>query len=484
MLRIGRLTMPLFRVSLTSPKTAISAVVPVVAGIAVAACSTDFVRFDAPVLGYSGAKNEQTAAPIHSDGSLFEQRPDVGRPPPPSSDYGYAPSAGTGRVESSRLADAAPLVDNAPPRRPITGDYNRGSYSPASTVSPATASPALQSDSSGADMVVVRQGDTLYEIARRHGMTVSAIKRANGLTGNIIRPGQQLYLKAGEAPAAPRTVARKTQREPLLTETPLTESETYTVQRGDSLYAISRRTGIKVAALKQLNNIRDVRRMRPGTVLKLRDDSVARYASRNAGASIPSMRDVASPRETTTAAPALTGTKPIILNRTPSERISEPAKSESTRTPRFGAKRVTTTKVAAKQPQEASGQTGSKRLRWPVTGRIIRGFGPRADGTKNDGINIAVPIGTDIRAAEAGVVAYAGDELKGYGNLILIRHDNGLVSAYAHGDRMLVRRGDQISRGQVIAKAGKTGSVKQPQLHFELRKGAKPIDPMPYLGRM
>ena len=119
-----------------------------------------------------------------------------------------------------------------------------------------------------------------------------------------------------------------------------------------------------------------------------------------------------------------------------------------------------------------------------MTGRIIRGFGPRADGTKNDGINIAVPIGTDIRAAEAGVVAYAGDELKGYGNLILIRHDNGLVSAYAHGDRMLVRRGDQISRGQVIAKAGKTGSVKQPQLHFELRKGAKPIDPMPYLGRM
>ena len=125
------------------------------------------------------------------------------------------------------------------------------------------------------------------------------------------------------------------------------------MQPGDSLYAISRRTGIKVAALKELNNIRDVRRMRPGTVLKLRDASVARYASRNAGASIPSMRDVASPRETTTATPALTGTKPIILNRTPSERISEPAKSESTRTPRFGAKRVTTTKVAARKPQEA-----------------------------------------------------------------------------------------------------------------------------------
>ena len=145
------------------PKTAIGAVVPVVAGIAVAACSTDFVRFDAPVLGYSGAKNEQTAAPIHTDGSLFEQRPDVGRPPPPSSDYGYAPSAGTGRVESSRLADAAPLADNAAPHRPITSDYNRGNYSPASTVSPAASSPALQSDTSGADMVVVRQGDTLYE---------------------------------------------------------------------------------------------------------------------------------------------------------------------------------------------------------------------------------------------------------------------------------------------------------------------------------
>ena len=482
MLRIGRLTMPLFRVSSTSPKSVFGAVVPVIAGIAVAACSTDIMRFDAPVLGYSGAKNEQTAAPIHTDGSLFDQRPDVGRPPPPANDYGYAPSSGSGQVEHSRLADAAPLLDNTQSRRPITREYDRGSYSPASSASPAPSLSAPRSENAGADMVVVRQGDTLYEIARRNGVTVSAIKRANGLTSNIIRPGQQLYLNGAAAPVEPRNVARRSEPAPRQTETSLADSETYTVQPGDSLYAISRRTGIKVAALKELNGIRDVRRMRPGTVLKLRDTSVARYASRDAGSSIPSTRDYAPERETDTS--SLTGTKPIILNRTPSDRISDPAKSENAATPRFSAKRVTTTRVAAAKPAQSESTSTSSKLRWPVTGRIIRGFGRRADGTKNDGINIAVPIGTDIHAAESGVVAYAGDELKGYGNLILIRHDNGLVSAYAHSDRMLVRRGDQISRGQVIAKAGKTGSVKQPQLHFELRQGAKPIDPMPYLGRM
>src|SRR5690606_23811043 len=127
--------------------------------------------------------------------------------------------------------------------------------------------------------------------------------------------------------------------------------------------------------------------------------------------------------------------------------------------------------------------TGIK-FRWPAVGKVIAGFGGRTDGTHNDGINVSVPLGTDVHAAEDGVVAYAGNELKGYGNLILIRHDNDWVTAYAHNDQLLVKRGDKVKRGQVIAKAGSTGSVDRPQIHFELRKGSKPVDPIPYMEKL
>jgi murein DD-endopeptidase MepM/ murein hydrolase activator NlpD len=124
---------------------------------------------------------------------------------------------------------------------------------------------------------------------------------------------------------------------------------------------------------------------------------------------------------------------------------------------------------------------GAPGLRWPVRGKVISGFGPKANGLKNEGINIAVPEGTSIRAADGGVVAYAGNELKGYGNLVLIRHENGYVTAYAHAKELFVKRGDTVKRGDVIAKAGQTGSVSSPQLHFEVRKGATALDPMKFL---
>ena len=122
-------------------------------------------------------------------------------------------------------------------------------------------------------------------------------------------------------------------------------------------------------------------------------------------------------------------------------------------------------------------------FRWPVRGRVIAGFGPKPNGQQNDGINVAVPEGTPIKAAEDGVVAYAGNELKGYGNLVLVRHSNGYVTAYAHASEILVKRGDPVKRGQMIAKAGQTGNVAAPQLHFEIRKGSTPVDPMPFLDK-
>jgi murein DD-endopeptidase MepM/ murein hydrolase activator NlpD len=119
---------------------------------------------------------------------------------------------------------------------------------------------------------------------------------------------------------------------------------------------------------------------------------------------------------------------------------------------------------------------------WPVRGQVIAGFGSKINGQPNYGINVAVPEDTAIKAADDGVVVYSGNQLKSYGNLLLVRHPNGYVTVYAHAKQLLVKGGDEIKRGQVIAKAGRTGEVDSPQVHFEIRKASAPVDPMPYLN--
>ncbi len=131
-------------------------------------------------------------------------------------------------------------------------------------------------------------------------------------------------------------------------------------------------------------------------------------------------------------------------------------------------------------PPDAEGEIAPHFL-WPVEGRIISAFGDNPNGGRNDGINISAERGTPVRAAEAGEVSYVGNELKSYGNLILIRHDNGFVTAYAHTDGVHVKRGERVERGQVIGSVGDTGDVSEVQLHFELRNGTRPVDPTPYL---
>jgi murein DD-endopeptidase MepM/ murein hydrolase activator NlpD len=135
---------------------------------------------------------------------------------------------------------------------------------------------------------------------------------------------------------------------------------------------------------------------------------------------------------------------------------------------------------ASIKPSEATGALPT--FRWPVRGKVITSYGAKTNGKSNDGINLAVPEGTPVKAAEDGVVAYSGNELKGYGNLVLVRHSNGYVTAYAHASELLVKRGDTIKRGQIIAKSGQSGEVGSPQLHFEIRKGSSPVDPLQFLN--
>jgi len=245
------------------------------------------------------------------------------------------------------------------------------------------------------------------------------------------------------------------------------------VQRGDSLYAIARNHDVTVSALRSANAIDDPTKLRVGQTLRIPG---AGSAARNTQSRDDYDR-VASADPGTSA-------------RTP--RLARRQSDEVTRQrpqPLQPAKRLTREREVAALPDNdgsdtfaSGGASGSGKFGWPVRGRIISGFGRRADGSHNDGIDIAVPKGTSVRAVSDGVVAYAGSELKGYGNLVLIRHEDNWVSAYAHNSELLVSRGDKVRSGQVVAKAGRTGTVDQPQLHFELRQGSKPVNPIEHLA--
>lgn len=432
-------------------------------------CSADVTRFNSPLLGAS----ETTTGSIEraDDTTRYDDRLSAQTPPTRGRSVG-----GTYR-DASVSTRVAPLSGTTNTTSGSRRTVDRRGTPRSRPVRVADAAPRYADAGSGrlgSNSIVVRSGDTLYGLARAHGTTVAALKSANGLTSDTIRPGQSLVLP-GASSVVPQSRTR-TAAPPRRQQAPASSGaggRTYTVQSGDSLYKIARKTGVSVADLKQMNGIEDVRRIMPGTVLRLRDGGAV--ANRSPSRTLRPGRDVnvRSSRTVdirTDARSASTDTRDRVDTRRPSSRTNSQTSLLAPKTP-------------SKQPAARSGATDAT-FAWPLRGRVVSGFGPRADNTHNDGLDIAVPIGTDVRAADAGVVAYAGSELKAYGNLILIRHDNGWVSAYAHADQLLVKRGDSVARGQVIAKSGQTGSVDRPMLHFELREGAKPVDPMPLLPRI
>jgi murein DD-endopeptidase MepM/ murein hydrolase activator NlpD len=224
----------------------------------------------------------------------------------------------------------------------------------------------------------------------------------------------------------------------------------HVVRAGQTLHSIAHVYHKPVAVIARANNLAVNARLKPGeriTIPDIKEASQATPARAEASAS-PATSSVAMADPSQTA------------------RVVEPAPTMSSQD-------------AVKNAEPAGSLPG---FRWPVRGRVIAAFGPKPNGVQNDGINLAVPEGTPIKAAEDGVVAYAGSELKGYGNLVLVRHPNGFVTAYAHASDILVKRGEAVKRGQVIGHAGQTGNVTSPQLHFEIRKGATPVDPAQYLN--
>jgi murein DD-endopeptidase MepM/ murein hydrolase activator NlpD len=246
----------------------------------------------------------------------------------------------------------------------------------------------------------------------------------------------------------------------------------HVIAPGETLMKLSRQYGRSLSEIARANNIP------PHTMVKVGDRIVI------PGAHAPTIAAQAQPKtQVQTPGPAAPSAPSQAAQQKPAPAQKLAAAPQAA--PAADTVRMVTPAAHNPEPEklkrEATAATPS--FRWPVRGRVITAFGPRPSGQQNDGINVAVPEGTPVKAAEDGVVAYAGNELKTYGNLVLVRHSNGYVTAYAHASEIMVKRDDPVKRGQVIAKAGQTGSVSAPQLHFEIRKGSTPVDPMPYLDK-
>jgi murein DD-endopeptidase MepM/ murein hydrolase activator NlpD len=229
----------------------------------------------------------------------------------------------------------------------------------------------------------------------------------------------------------------------------------HVVNKGDTLLSIARRNHMPVAELAKANNLNPSAKLGLGMKLTVPAAKTAAVAP----AAVPTLA----------VAPSAPGKLAAGTPQQSAHLVQPTANVEES-----------AVEPSALKPSEATGALPT--FRWPVRGKVITAYGAKTNGKSNDGINVAVPEGTPVKAAEDGVVAYSGNELKGYGNLVLVRHSNGYVTAYAHASELLVKRGDTIKRGQVIAKSGQSGEVGSPQLHFEIRKGSSPVDPLQFLN--
>ena len=369
----------------------------------------------------------------------------------------------------------------------------------------------------GATRVAIQPGETIYNLSKRYGVPASEIMKANGISDpSRVAAGQQIlipvYVYSRQAPvsapdADPRTSASKSgtglvgeanpDKVPLPAPAPtrdvavlpsvpqprapqnapsqqpgtmtasnrVTEPQAeraaviastgvYVVKSGDTLSKIAKINGVRIDALKAANNLSGSN-IRIGQKLVLPE----------AGATSP---DRSTQTASVNNADAASNTPSSVQPRgyTPPVRTAEDSVAAKTK---------------ADTASVAPASTGIGKLRWPVRGQVITGFAKTENGKRNDGIDISIPAGSPIKAAENGVVIYSGDGLKDYGNTVLVRHDDGLVTVYAHAQSLSVKRGDKVTRGQTLALSGMTGSAKTPRLHFEVRKNAAPVNPVQYL---
>lgn len=310
----------------------------------------------------------------------------------------------------------------------LTACMGMGSRTPAPVVVHGQTSGA---GSAGVHNVV--RGDTLYSISNRYRLPMRDIAVLNK-----IQPPFKLY--EGQRLRLP-------------------PPQEYKVRAGDTLYEISRLFGVNSSEVARLNNMNPPYIVRAGETIRL--PSVTRKTT------LKKTKAVARDREKTASVPQ--------PRQEPRSKDGVPVPSD--KPPQLSRPKTTKiSKVTRKAPKRSS----SKFLR-PVRGKVLSRYGAKKSGLHNDGINIAAPRGTAVKTAENGVVVYAGNALKGSGNLVLVRHDGQWMTAYAHLDQISVRKGQVLKRGSKLGTVGSTGAVSTPQLHFEVRRGTSAMNPSKYM---
>ena len=398
------------------------------------------------------------------DSHRFAENPFNSRQQEVTGTVQQAPSAPAARVESRPLPQYQ--LNSPPPQTAPAYGYQRQSgvsgggrgiaaYAPPSQPIETTGSTAPRSIASNAKWsavdgttIIVGTNDTIDTLAQRHNVPAREIMRVNGLpTPRNLQPGQSLVIPRQLVDPAPAMAAPQTRPAALAAQ-----GGVHVVNPGETLHSIARKNNIPAAKLAKANNLPVTVQLKTGMKLSVPGTKTAAVAPAPQAKGVP-------------AAPAK-GQPPQVVAEAP-------------------APKKETANLAAETKELEVKQEATSALpsfRWPVRGRVIAAYGAKTSGKQNDGINVAVPEGTPVKAAEDGVVTYSGNELKSFGNLVLVKHSNGYVTAYAHASELMVKRGDTIKRGQIIAKAGQTGEVSSPQLHFEIRQGSTPVDPSKFLN--
>lgn len=290
--------------------------------------------------------------------------------------------------------------------------------------------------------VIVQKGDTLYSLSRKYQVPLRGLIEENHLSAPYaLNIGQSLKLP---------------------------KRQKHIVSKGETLYSISKKYNVDITSLSRLNDLEEPYTISVGQTLMLPETlagsnnsstqyQVATKASSGGSSSYSYTKGSTTKKATTTS--------------------TQSSKSK------VSTKKTTTASksISKKAPRKNVSTYRKTKFIWPVQGTVVSNFGIVGKGRKNDGINIKAAMGTNVKAADKGVVAYAGNELKGFGNLILIKHSDGYITAYAHNQHLYVKKGQKVLRGEKIATVGSTGSVNFPQLHFEVRAGKKAVNPRSYL---
>ncbi|HVW91358.1 MAG TPA: peptidoglycan DD-metalloendopeptidase family protein [Devosia sp.] len=386
-----------------------------------------------PMLGRSaGGGGFASLPPASSSSSISSQDLPVLGSAPSNGSYSamsaqpaqqpFPPASAAPRTEPSRLEAL-----RSEPARPVTAVMT--APPPSLSVIPG---------GSGTYTHVIRSGESLYTIARHYGVTAQAIMQASNIGApdkihvgqRVVIPGRADLLAAMDSKPSPESAAKL----PVDSATPVVRQAAADVVPAP--HRPAQAAEVKLASLDKS----------PAVPLAPRA-SVPLPPAQNTltGKTSAALPPVAKPAAAPAAAPAQIASAPA---------------------------------AAPKMPLQEPAMSGADKFRWPVTGKVITNF----TASHETGINIAAPEGTPVKAAENGTVIYVGSGVEGYGNLVLIRHANGYVSAYANLKDMSVAKGAVVARGDTIGSTGATGAVSSPQLHFELRKGATPVDPVPLLA--